>query len=337
MENNEIINRIKLMMNYDSKKTLSENYIILKEDSNKNLAQKLINASVSFGTNPSLIIDVLKDIKDMTQFLDVQKQFVELYPYKNDGVYRFQDMINKEMENTNYDDIEEIAKELRRIGYKVYWSNDVSNGKTKPNTYKPGSFIMSSAYVPQTKKQSQVVVDKNKKDELNKNNFNWVAAPTIEEAKTGKYIKYGMSGDSVVEIQTKLNEKGGYNLETKTKKFGTNTKNALIDFQNKNNITPAQGVFGPKTWMVLFRTIPQIPSSDELVAKSKITKPDRLNNLNLQGTGNANTTTTDTPKVDDGTTLPQGVEGPLNQPDYKSETQKKQPGVQQITRSGKRK
>jgi peptidoglycan hydrolase-like protein with peptidoglycan-binding domain len=271
----------------------------------------------------------------MTQFLDVEKKFVQRYPYKNDGVYRFQDMINKEMENTNYDDIEEIAKELRRIGYKVYWSNDVSNGKTKPNTYKTGSFIMSSAYAPQTKKQSQVVVDKGKKDELNKNNFNWVAAPTIEDAKNGKYIKYSMSGDSVGELQNKLNEKGNYNLVI-DKKFGASTKNALIDFQKKNNITPAQGVFGPKTWMVLFRTIPQIPSSDELAAKYKITKPDRLNNLNLQGTGNANTTT-DTPKVDDGTTLPQGVEGPLYQPDYKSETQKKQPGVQQITRSGKRK
>jgi peptidoglycan hydrolase-like protein with peptidoglycan-binding domain len=67
-----------------------------------------------------------------------------------------------------------------------------------------------------------------------------------------------MSGDSVVEIQTKLNEKGGYNLETKTKKFGTNTKNALIDFQNKNNITPAQGVFGPKTWRVLFGSVPEL-------------------------------------------------------------------------------
>ena len=41
-------------------------------------------------------------------------------------------------------------------------------------------------------------------------------------------------------------------METKTKKFGTNTKNALIDFQKKNNITPSKGVFGPLTWRVLF-------------------------------------------------------------------------------------
>jgi peptidoglycan hydrolase-like protein with peptidoglycan-binding domain len=299
-------------MNYDSKKTLSENREILNEDLNNDFAKILSDASAGAGTNPADIIGVLKQIKNMTQFLDVEKKFVQRYPYKNDGVYRFQDMINKEMENNNYDDIEEIAKELRRIGYKVYWSNDVSNGKTKPNTYKTGSFIMSSAYAPQTKKQSQVVVDKGKKDELNKNNFNWVAAPTIEDAKNGKYIKYGMIGDSVVEIQTKLNEKGGYKLETKTKKFGANTKNALIDFQKKNNITPSEGVFGPKTWRVLFTSpnanIEKLPQTRQ--EEPKITGT-------IQNVSGVMDTEKELEKErQSGTYLPQGEEGPINKPDY---------------------
>ena len=265
MENNEIISRIKLMMNYDSKKTLSENREILNEDLNDVFAKILSDASAGTGTNPAEIIGVLKQIKNMTQFLDVEKKFVQRYPYKNEGIYGFSDMINKEMESDNYDDVQEIAKELRRIGYKVYYSNTVANGKTTTGTYKPGSFVMSSAYVPQTQKQTQT----NLKGNAGKPEFNWTTAPTIEEAKNGKYIRYGMSGDSVVEIQTKLNEKGGYNLETKTKKFGTNTKNALIDFQKKNNITPAQGIFGPKTWRILFG-----PSSIE----SMSTKPLDLSN-----------------------------------------------------------
>ena len=98
--------------------------------------------------------------------------------------------------------------------------------------------------------------------------FTWVTSPTIEEAKNGKYIKYGMSGDSVSELQTKLNNVGNYGLVV-DKKFGTKTKNALIDFQKKNNITPAKGIFGPKTWRVLFGTAPEI----------EILKSKKINNI----------------------------------------------------------
>ena len=308
MENEDLLKRIKLMMNYDSKKTLTENREILNEDLNDRFAKILSDASAGTGTNPAEIIGVLKQIKNMNQFLDVEKKFVQIYPYKNEGIYGFRDMINKEMDSNNYDDVEEIAKELRRIGYKVYYSNTVVNGKTTTGTYNPGSFVMSSAYVPQTQKQTQT----NLKGNAGKPKFNWTTAPTIEEAKNGKYIKHGMSGDSVVEIQTKLNEKGGYNLETKTKKFGTNTKNALIDFQKKNNITPSKGVFGPLTWRVLFTSpnanIEKLPQTRQ--EEPKITGT-------IQNVSGVMDTEKELEKErQSGTYLPQGEEGPINQPDY---------------------
>ena len=57
--------------------------------------------------------------------------------------------------------------------------------------------------------------------------------------------KYGSSGDEVIEIQQKLSELGYYygNIDGK---FGNNTKKAVIQFQEDNNLS-ADGIVGIKT------------------------------------------------------------------------------------------
>ena len=170
-----------------------------------------------------------------------------------------QELLNNELGNRDLETVKVIVDLLNQTpglsaSYKTY--------KDKYNTksyYTDDSITITQKSGGETatdyekaRKAYEAKQATNSKGNAGKTEFNWITAPTIENAKNGKYIKYGMSGDSVVEIQTKLNEKGGYKLETKTKKFGANTKNALIDFQKKNNITPSEGVFGPLTWKVLF-------------------------------------------------------------------------------------
>jgi hypothetical protein len=82
--------------------------------------------------------------------------------------------------------------------------------------------------------------------------FEWKAtSATAEDVKNGTLIKYGMSGNIVVQIQRMLID-SGYNQISKSGKtdgkFGNKTKNMVIKFQNDNGITPAQGNVGPKTW-----------------------------------------------------------------------------------------
>lgn len=61
--------------------------------------------------------------------------------------------------------------------------------------------------------------------------------------------KVGSRGDEVVKIQTKLKELGLYtgNIDGI---FGTNTKNAVKQFQSKNGLT-SDGIAGPKTLAAL--------------------------------------------------------------------------------------
>lgn len=272
MENNEIISRIKLMMNYDSKKTLSENREILSESVNaEEISQELYSAKTNsgLGTRERDFKDALSKIKTLKDFADVQTLLKKRY-----NIESISKLINDEFGSDQNDSefIEIIRKNLSQIpGIKATYEYKFGDGTGKGTRFKENSFkITTSANDPRLKKPAPTqstdtgsAVTTPKKSETTVIN-----APTIEEVKNGKYIKYGMVGDSVGELQTKLNEKGGYKLIV-DKKFGTNTKNAVIDFQKKNNITPAQGIFGPKTWRILFG-----PSSIE----SMSTKPLDLSN-----------------------------------------------------------
>lgn len=64
---------------------------------------------------------------------------------------------------------------------------------------------------------------------------------------TVRDLDVGMSGDDVRSLQTFLIKKG-YSIEAgATGYFGSQTKTALMEYQEKNGITPAQGYFGSIT------------------------------------------------------------------------------------------
>ncbi len=87
--------------------------------------------------------------------------------------------------------------------------------------------------------------------------FNWVQAPTEEEVKTGKkLLKSGMKGDFVTKVQQQLKVKG-VDPKGVDGKFGKNTKNAVIKFQEIIGLKK-DGVVGPKTYQELFFEVPKV-------------------------------------------------------------------------------
>ena len=91
------------------------------------------------------------------------------------------------------------------------------------------------------------------------------AQPTTTGAK--KYLKIGDKGDLVNKLQNLLISKGFKNISksgTPDGIFGARTKNAVIDFQTKNNLNP-DGIAGPNTWEKL--TGSRIISESDLIKK----------------------------------------------------------------------
>ena len=86
----------------------------------------------------------------------------------------------------------------------------------------------------------------------------YLDAPYIERGDISNYqtIRQNSKGNFVYLLQFILKEQYNYNLAVDGI-FGTNTKNAIIDFQTKNGLTQ-DGVVGPQTWKVLL-TLPQYP------------------------------------------------------------------------------
>ena len=64
-------------------------------------------------------------------------------------------------------------------------------------------------------------------------------------------ISYGSSGNDVKKLQEALNKKG-YSL-TVDGEFGEKTRNAVRDYQRKNNLT-VDGIVGENTWSSLTKS-----------------------------------------------------------------------------------
>lgn len=99
----EDIESIKFMMNYDPRKTLTENREILNEidfnETNQKIANDLWLASTGVGTNPEQIVNSISQIKTAEQFFDVQNKFVAKST-RNGSTYKgIADMINYEFQS----------------------------------------------------------------------------------------------------------------------------------------------------------------------------------------------------------------------------------------------
>ena len=121
----EDIESIKFMMNYDTRKTLTENREILNEidfkEANQKIASDLWLASTGVGTNPEKILNALSQIKTAEQFFDVQNKFVA-QSTRNGSTYKgIADMINYEFHQPlkSADLTGRILKRLPTIDYVI--------------------------------------------------------------------------------------------------------------------------------------------------------------------------------------------------------------------------
>jgi len=76
-------------------------------------------------------------------------------------------------------------------------------------------------------------------------------------------LTIGSKGEDVKKLQQFLKDQGLFNREV-TDYFGSITKNALIEYQKKVNISPASGSFGPKTRNYINSLKPAAPTTPKI-------------------------------------------------------------------------
>ena len=149
-EGKEALERTLLMMNYDMKKTLTENVEVISEQENVGgnpedlqIAIKLRKATTDIlGTDESGLEDALNSIKDKAQYDRVNALMPKYSKYKS-----IQDALNNEFETDNLDEVIKLKDILSKKGvnltYKTYV--DLNSGDTK---YKYKSIAISAGASP---------------------------------------------------------------------------------------------------------------------------------------------------------------------------------------------
>jgi len=244
-EANEALKRTLLMMNYDMKKTLTENVEVVSEQENVGgnpedlkIAIKLRKATTDvLGTDESAIADALNLIKDKAQYDRVNALMPKYTRYKN-----IQDALNNEFETDNLEEVVNLKDVLSKKGinltYKTYV--DMGSGDTR---YKYKSIVISGGNVtPDTNKTSSTTsssIDNLKKltsgedSNVNKIPSLKVKYPNsiIQYANNGRYFQYGVDGKT-------LTQKGSWKIENnKIVKVQDGTgKKEVVSQQNKTSI-----------------------------------------------------------------------------------------------------
>lgn len=128
---------------------------------------------------------------------------------------------------------------------KCYSVKELSNEITKIAIQKQQE-IADKAGLTLDQARGQEPVSTEQLGSKNNGNFKRTGC-TIEDISRGCLVKSGDGGNTVVEIQ-KLLEKSGIPLKKHGTdgKFGIETRNAVIEFQNQNNLD-ADGIVGPQT------------------------------------------------------------------------------------------
>jgi hypothetical protein len=165
----EALERVKLMMNYDSRKTLTENKkAILNEDGfEKNYSDRktdddtivndLITSTIKHGwfddtitTNEKLLVSAIKRIKDKNQFYKINNRIKNekgnFGDFNSGGYQDITSMVNGELEGDNIDTVSQITKHLNSIGVPAKYDTLENN----PNFFKVNSFSIGSVAIPKT-------------------------------------------------------------------------------------------------------------------------------------------------------------------------------------------
>jgi len=136
----EALERVKLMMKYDTSKTLNENKEIIFEQSNKESDQEIIAKQILHASDPGGLqntdeegfVSAIKLIKTAKDYYNINS-----YLKKNGQKKDIVELINDEFEYDDHKYVDEIARHLESLGFKVdtsiLRSEPESNGRVYIN------------------------------------------------------------------------------------------------------------------------------------------------------------------------------------------------------------
>jgi murein L,D-transpeptidase YcbB/YkuD len=257
---NKLLDRIKLLSKYDTKKTLNENKtIIFEQDNVDQLVTNFYNARNSF-VRVSNLISILKQLPNNAN------AFIRFF----NGVKSKTDTslgrhISNMLDDSDADKAIEISDIIKnRFGVTVK-NNGVTNNRFNgmfnfPDAtdktgwgLKPAPNNVNKGDDP----KSNLMAYNADGSEIN-NNKQTLSPPTpaqrvvpqkLDEVLQGKvFLKFGDKSPAVKELQQKLINLGYSDLgQTPTDYFGNKTKLSVIDFQTKNPPLTKDGAVGKNT------------------------------------------------------------------------------------------
>jgi len=130
-EGNEALKRALLLMNYDLKKTLSENVEVRQNiheqvelsDDEVDIIQGLDVATKGIGTDVGALKKFLKQIKNIQMYDRIDQSMNDYTAYSS-----IEEMLDDEMGVRNYADMQEIRRDLSKIGLDVRFKSTTLAG-----------------------------------------------------------------------------------------------------------------------------------------------------------------------------------------------------------------
>ena len=132
-EGNDALKRALLLINYDLKKTLSENVEsrqsiheqVELSDDEVNIIQKIDTATKPAGTDVSELKQIFKKITNIQMFDRIDQSMNDYTAYSS-----IAEMLDGEMGTGNYQDMQEIRRDLSKIGLDVKFKSASLAGMT---------------------------------------------------------------------------------------------------------------------------------------------------------------------------------------------------------------
>jgi hypothetical protein len=156
-EGKEALNRTLLMMNYDMKKTLTENVEVISEQTTneKDIKDEIIRATVrTGGTNEEGLRDVIKKINNKALYDKVNTELAADRLSKRYADRTIVGILNDELGNGDLEIANEIASHLKTLGINVVVTpaNVTDNaGRPIPSTTSVGKIAISGGNTTQEK------------------------------------------------------------------------------------------------------------------------------------------------------------------------------------------
>ena len=132
-EGNEALKRALLLMNYNMKKTLSENVEsrqsihegVELSDDEVDIIQGIDVATKGMGTDVGKLKQLFKKIKNIQMYDKIDQSMNDYTAYSS-----IAEMLDGEMGTANYDDMQEIRRDLSKIGLDVRFKSASLAGVT---------------------------------------------------------------------------------------------------------------------------------------------------------------------------------------------------------------